>query len=511
MINKSNICWFLLGPTGIGKTYVSLKIGQKFNNEIINTDAFSLYKEASIMTAKATKNEMSLVKHRMINILDLFDTKYHQKLFKKDALNEINSVFENDKIPLIVGGTNYFVESLLFDYENESNKEDNKNGINMIDSFEFLEKNDYIKNLKIFDKYFLDEIKLIKEKNIDEDECYTKLNEYMTANFSEENGNKNILHKILSIIDPKSANFYNDNDTRRIINSISYFISFNRKKSEALNNQIIKLNFEKNKLIILLPKKIDNLLKRITSRINQMIEEGLSEIIYIFHKFRLNGKEINFEVGVLQSIGYKEFYELYQELNCNIINEIYNNYLKEINSDEPDKIKQYNKNILENIIYKDNKLKNIFENCKQKLISNTLNYAKYQIKFIKKRILAYLNGFKIIEINDFNKETYINEYIPQIEDYLKNDDYISVVNINKNKIEEWKRYFCDICGCEMNGENDYNNHMKSNKHKKQKAKLRKKEKEKINENKKDKDINEVENKISEIDINNDDKNIFDFK
>ena len=68
------------------------------DNEIINTDAFSLYKEASIMTAKATKNEMSLVNHHMINILDLFDSNYHQKLLKKDALKEINSVFQNGKI-----------------------------------------------------------------------------------------------------------------------------------------------------------------------------------------------------------------------------------------------------------------------------------------------------------------------------------------------------------------------------------------------------------------------------
>ena len=67
MINDNiNYCWFLLGPTGIGKTFVSLKIGQKFNNQIINRDVFSLYKEASIMIAKATKKEMSLVHHRII-------------------------------------------------------------------------------------------------------------------------------------------------------------------------------------------------------------------------------------------------------------------------------------------------------------------------------------------------------------------------------------------------------------------------------------------------------------
>ena len=132
-----------------------------------------------------------------------------------------------------------------------------------------------------------------------------------------------------------------------------------------------------------------------------MIEEGLSEIIYIFNKFILNKKEINFEVGVLQSIGYKEFYELYQNLNNNLINDIYNTHLKSIMDDNDVQLKEFNKNILENIIYKDEKLKNIFDNCRQKLINNTLNYAKYQIKFIKKRIMPYITGYKIIEIKDF--------------------------------------------------------------------------------------------------------------
>ena len=131
-------CWFLLGPTGIGKTFVSLKLGQKYNNQIVNTDAFSLYKEASIMTAKATKQEQLLVKHRMIDILDLFDINYHQKLFKKDALNEINSIQNNGQIPLVVGGTNYFVECLLFNRANDINEEDNNDNNNTYDPIEIL-------------------------------------------------------------------------------------------------------------------------------------------------------------------------------------------------------------------------------------------------------------------------------------------------------------------------------------------------------------------------------------
>ena len=229
--NNNNCCWFLLGPTGIGKTFVSLKIGQYFNNQIINTDAFSLYKEASIMTAKATKKEMSLVKHRMIDILDLFNINYHQKIFKKDALNEINSVFKNGQIPLVVGGTNYFVESLLFNYEDEQNLEKNVDINNLNNSIEELEKNEFIKSIKIDNnRSFLDDIKQIKNENKNKDECYTKINSYLNVTFNDKNKNQKDLIKILSVIDEKSSNFYNDNDIRRIINSISYFIAYNQKK-----------------------------------------------------------------------------------------------------------------------------------------------------------------------------------------------------------------------------------------------------------------------------------------
>ena len=63
-------CWFLLGPTGIGKSFVSLYLGQLYKNVIINTDAFSLYKEASIMTAKVSKKDQNKVQHKMIDILE---------------------------------------------------------------------------------------------------------------------------------------------------------------------------------------------------------------------------------------------------------------------------------------------------------------------------------------------------------------------------------------------------------------------------------------------------------
>ena len=488
-INYKQNCWFLLGPTGIGKTFVSLKLGQKYNNVILNTDAFSLYKEASIMTAKATKKEQLLVKHKMLDILDLFDINYHQKMFQKDALNEIDIIQKNGQIPLVVGGTNYFVECLLFNYTNNENQENINDNYNAIDILN--------KNMNDNNKIIITNIKQIKSDNKNNNDiCYTKLNEYLNEFLKNNISNKNDIINLLNLLDEKCYNFYNANDIRRIINAISFIISNDQRKSDILKNQKIKLNFDKTKIVILLPKDLNKLLNRITERIDAMIEEGLSEIIYIFNKFNINKKEINFELGVLQSIGYKEFYDLYKSLDNNLINEIYTFHLKEINNESNDNIKNYNKNIIENIINKNEKLKNIFDICRQKLINNTLNYAKYQIKFIKKRILPFIDKYKIIEINDYSKDIYIKEYIPKIIEYLNNEEFVinSLGDITKNKMEDWKKYFCDICNCELNGENEYNSHMKSNRHKKRKDNLRKKAKYE-NHN-----INKIEEKINKINI-----------
>ena len=488
-INYKQNCWFLLGPTGIGKTFVSLKLGQKYNNVILNTDAFSLYKEASIMTAKATKQEQLLVKHKMLDILDLFDNKKKKKMFQKDALNEIDIIQKNGQIPLVVGGTNYFVEYLLFNYTNNENQENINDNYNAIDILN--------KNMNDNNKIIITNIKQIKSDNINNNDiCYTKLNEYLNEYLKNNISNKNDIINLLNLLDEKCSNFYNANDLRRIINAISFIISNDQRKSDILKNQKIKLNFDKTKIVILLPKDLNKLLNRITERIDSMIEEGLSEIIYIFNKFNINKKEINFELGVLQSIGYKEFYDLYKSLDNNLINEIYTFHLKEINNESNDNIKNYNKNIIENIINKNEKLKNIFDICRQKLINNTLNYAKYQIKFIKKRILPFIDKYIIIEINDYSKDIYIKEYIPKIIEYLNNEEFVinSLGDITKNKMEDWKKYFCDICNCELNGENEYNSHMKSNRHKKRKDNLRKKAKYE-NHN-----INKIEEKINKINI-----------
>ena len=395
---NNNKFLFILGPTGIGKTFVSLNISKKLNGIIINSDAFSLYKEADVMTAKATEEEKKISVHKLIDILDLTEINFNQNDYKHLFFNEIKN--EENKIFVIVGGTNYYVESILFK-ENEEEEKNKKNYFEKENEILFEYKNNNKNNnyKEIFD--FIIELKN-KYKNYENENniLYNNINSYLNS-FYDKNKNNEFLFKLLSIIDYEYFNFLHKNDIRRIINVLSFYFTYNYKKSLNINNNK-SLNFSDCKFIILLPENINELKTQIINRIKTMIfNKGINEIFYIFKKFQKNGINIDFNKGVLQAIGYKEFYKLYTNFNNeNVIEENYNNYF---NNKEKN-----NENII-NIINNDNNLKNIFNECLDELIKNTFNYAKYQIKFIKNRIIPFINQNKtlIINIENYNKEFYI--------------------------------------------------------------------------------------------------------
>ena len=197
---------YILGPTGVGKTYLSLKLSNHINCEIINTDAFSLYKDANIMTAKVTPSEIQTIPHKMINIINLFDINYNITSFEKDASNEINTILSSNKTPLIVGGTNYYVERLLF----------NK-------TTELLITQQEINTSEIPNDFML-KINSLKNEIQDKNELYTHIEQYLTNEYSVNNSDH--LYKILEIIDKEYANFYHKKDIRRIINAISFYYTY---------------------------------------------------------------------------------------------------------------------------------------------------------------------------------------------------------------------------------------------------------------------------------------------
>ncbi len=444
---------FILGPTGIGKTFLSLLIAEKCNGEIINTDAFSLYREANIMTAKATKEEQEKVAHHMIDVLSLFDVKYTVVTYMKAAAEEVLKVEKKGKNAIIVGGTNYYVDSLMFKKEN---KEANENK----DKIEFKESD-------IKEKETVEDIKKIKEKNNnDKNELYLLIEKYLN-DISEKN--KEHIVRILEVVDTEYYKFYHKNDTRRIINAIAYYFTYDIKKSSIEINKECTLYYPHTKIIMLLPTDMSSLSLRISNRVDSLLEDGLAEIIYVFASFSHNNIPINFTVGVLQAIGYKEFYPLFEKLPKEMIENVYKNYTAEKSNELSQSVMIYVKQSFA--------LLELFNQCKEELKKNTVNYAKYQIKWIKKKIVEIVDDYCVINVEKFDKETFTKDYFPKAFEYIKSTSYVSMKQSKVNKMINWKRYHCDICNVDMNGDKEYENHMKSNSHKKRKLKHNKQIKE----------------------------------
>lgn len=106
----------ILGPTGVGKTKLSISLAKKLDAEIINADASQIYKEVNIGTAKITPEEMENIPHHMLNIVSLNEN-YTVKDYQKDARFILDSLIKKDKNVIIVGGSGLYIKALLYDYK----------------------------------------------------------------------------------------------------------------------------------------------------------------------------------------------------------------------------------------------------------------------------------------------------------------------------------------------------------------------------------------------------------
>jgi tRNA dimethylallyltransferase len=106
----------IVGPTASGKTSLSIKLAKKFNGEIISADSRQVYKGMNLGTGKVTKKEMQGIKHYLIDIISPKKTLTVVQYIKK-AKAAIKKIISKNKIPIIVGGTGFYVDALVFDYK----------------------------------------------------------------------------------------------------------------------------------------------------------------------------------------------------------------------------------------------------------------------------------------------------------------------------------------------------------------------------------------------------------
>ena len=272
---KENLC-VITGPTGIGKTKLSLELAKSLNGEIISSDSMQIYKYMDIGTAKISNLEMDGIPHHMIDCI-YPDDAFTVSDFRLESRKLMSQINDREKLPIVVGGTGLYINSLVYDLN--------------------------------FTKVALDPI--IREK-------YEEIAEKKGLEY---------LHKLLKDIDPISSEKININDKKRVIRALEIYDITGKTKSEY-NKNFRKENKDYNLSMVCLNMDRPKLYDRINRRVDIMMEDGLLEEVKQLLKNGYNPKSI-----ALQGIGYKELI-MYLEGNItleesiNLIKQKSRNYAK---------------------------------------------------------------------------------------------------------------------------------------------------------------------------------------
>ena len=240
----------IVGPTAVGKTSFGIKCANTFNGEIISGDSIQIYKGLDIGSGKATKQELVQAKHYLIDIKEADDS-YSVKEFQEKARELIDHINEEDKLPIIVGGTGLYIKACLYDF------------------------------------------KFMDEENED--------NQY------EDMSNEEIYNKLMKL-DPKALEKIHINNRKRLVRALNVYEKHNVGISTIKDNQEHKCLYDT--LIIGLTCDREKLYQRIDDRVDKMIEDGLVEEIQ-----GLLNKGITFENQSMTGIGYKEFKGYFNNTN----------------------------------------------------------------------------------------------------------------------------------------------------------------------------------------------------
>lgn len=239
----------LTGPTAVGKTELSIQLAKVIGGEIISADSMQVYKYMDVGSAKITPEEMDGVRHYLVDELEPFD-EFHVVKFQEYAKKYLNEIYAHGKIPIIAGGTGFYIQALLNDID-------------------FTEQ--------------------------ESDSAYRKELEAL----AEEHGNQ-YLHDRLMEVDPESAEAIHPNNRKRVIRALEFYQETGRKISEHNAKEQMRTS-PYNFAYFVLNDERSHLYKRIDARVDKMIEDGLEAEVR-----RLKEMGCTKDMVAMQGISYKE-------------------------------------------------------------------------------------------------------------------------------------------------------------------------------------------------------------
>lgn len=248
--------YVIVGPTGVGKSKLSIEYAQMCGGYIVNGDAFQCYKEMNIGTAKPSLEERSKVPHYLFDIATVENT-YTIFDYQRDLRNTLDELLKFNKDIIIVGGSGLYLKSALYDFT--------------------LNENTTSVDMSLYD------------------------------NLTNEE-----LHKVLQSIDIEEANKIHFNNRKRVLRAIQIYLESGQKKSDIINSQEHKLLYDVEFIGLTKPSR-EELYALIDQRVDKMIEDGLiDEVKSLMQKYPTN-------LRAFQAIGYKELMDGFGNQNIDDI------------------------------------------------------------------------------------------------------------------------------------------------------------------------------------------------
>ncbi|OLN86922.1 tRNA dimethylallyltransferase, mitochondrial [Colletotrichum chlorophyti] len=415
----------VLGSTGTGKSELAIELATRFNGEIINADAMQMYKGLPIITNKITPEERRGVPHHLLDHVGLDEPTWIVEDFKREANKIIGDIRNRGNLPIVVGGTHYYTNALLFE-DTLVGAEDEKT----------------------------------KDGDLKDDEN-------ATSSFPILNEPTDVILAKLREVDPVMADRWHPNDRRKISRSLQIYLQHGRPASEIYAGQRRRKTVEIKAtdgasspwqtLLFWVYSEPDVLKERLDKRVDKMLTAGLSEETqsmydYVCAKHAI-GQEVDYTRGIWQSIGFKEFQP----------------YLKALNSDSATDSAT---------------LESLHASGLEEMKTSTRQYAKYQTRWIRTKIVpllqeqpAAMDHLFVMNSTDISawKTNVVDPAVGIAQRFLEGSDMPKPVDLSETargvlgeataQAERTLcRRTCEVCKTTCVTEQDWTKHVKSRRH-----------------------------------------------
>ncbi|KAL0097024.1 tRNA isopentenyltransferase [Phycomyces blakesleeanus] len=422
----------VIGTTGVGKSNLAVDLCRTLRGQAINSDAMQVYKGLDIITNKMPLEERHGVTHHLMDFLDPED-EYKVTEFKRDATQCIEKLSNENQLPVLVGGTNYYMQSLLWrntlikETNGESDEEEDRSR-SRSPSPEIVPELEVLETPELYDR--------------------------------------------LKQVDPIMATKWHVSDRRKIMRSLQIFHATGKPQSEIIKEQKAQKETHGAQprfkaLVFWLYADPVALYPRLDERVDKMIETGLFEEIkdlrrrVVAGSITLPGQELEkYQRGLWQAIGYKEFDPYFTAVEENTL-------------EEPE-------------------LKKIKDECTERMKAATRRYARRQVQWIRNKFLPSVfdsKGDVLVYLLDAGDLDAWNTNVQQKAIDVAREDRpmpdpasfgdVAAKMLSKSDAEDtharvlnWKKHVCPVCITNkgevaiMNGDLEWEQHKKSRWHRK---------------------------------------------